>query len=360
MNKSSLILKYFQKADLLTTRKLEYCRSITSLFKWMVENDKVGVDSTTHLFNIQSRHRARIIAKENAILAGVEEISYLLAKLTKLSFTPLIKDGQRIKNGQTVAKVEGVGSEILGFERTVLNILQRMSGIATETNHLILIMAGGSSEGLPNEASLGIAEESLSSDKPALEAKFWVHPEWVHHEGKRERQDLPFLTATRKTPWMALDKKAVAVGGGLTHRLALADAVLVKDNHLALLRKKFELKDDVSAVKKALQLILSSTQNQLIEVEVETENEAFETVNTFKKINKNNYLAVMFDNFSPASFSLVFSKLSNVYDLSSVIFEASGGITKENIRQWRKTGADLLSIGALTHSPRAVNLSLEF
>lgn len=158
---------------------------------------------------------------------------------------------------------------------------------------------------------------------------------------------------------MALDKKAVAVGGGLTHRLSLADGILIKDNHLSLLRKKFGLKDDVLAIKKALQLILSQAQNQLIEVEVKTESEALETVDTFKKINKNNYLALMFDNFSPTPVQSIISDLTNSYDFP-IIFEASGGITKENIRQWTKTGVDLISVGQLTHSPHAVNLSLEF
>ena len=311
MNKKSLILKYFQKADLLTTRKSDYCRSITSLFKWMVENDKANSDLISKLLNIQSHHHARIISRQEAILAGSEEISFLLKNHTQLSFTPFVKDGKSIKIGQTVAEIEGVSSEILGLERIVLNILQRMSGIATETNNLT-------------------------------------------------RQDPPFLAATRKTPWMVLDKKAVAVGGGLTHRLSLADGIIVKDNHLTFLRKKFGLKDDVLATKKALQFILPKAQNQLVEVEVKTEKEALETVKTFNKLNKNNYLAIMFDNFSPASFQSVLSKLGNLYDLSSVILEASGGINNKNIGEWSKTGADILSIGALTHSPHAVNLSLEF
>lgn len=307
MNKSSLILKYFQKADLLTTRKSDYCRSITSLFKWMADNDKISSDSTTQLFNIQSHHRARIIVKENAVLAGIEEISYLLAKLTKLSFTPLVKDGQRIKNGQTVAKIEGIGSEILGLERTVLNILQRMSGIATETNKLINLIASDSS-----------------------------------------RQDPLFIAATRKTPWMSLDKKAVAVGGGLTHRLSLADGILIKDNHLSLISPFY-----------ALEKILRERKGQMIEIEVQETTKIKPIIEVFQKYNTDCYLALMFDNLSPTPVQSIISDLTNSYDFP-IIFEVSGGITKENIRQWTKTGADLISIGALTHSPRAVNFSLEF
>lgn len=319
MNKSFLILKYFQKADRLTTKNPEYCRLLTSLFKWMVQNDKVKSDLTSQLLNIQSHHHARIIARQEAILTGTDEISFLLKNCTRLSFTPFAKDGERIKNGQIVAEITGESREILAYERTVLNILQRLSGIATETNRLI---------------------HAINPQPETFNPKL-------------------YLAATRKTPWMALDKKAVAVGGGLTHRLSLADGILIKDNHLSLLKKDYKLKTK-EAVPKALEMLLTKTRGELIEIEVETEKEAGTVLEVFQKFNTDNHLAIMFDNFSPFTFSSILTNLSDLYDLSSIILEASGGITKDNIHQWIMVGVDLISIGALTHSPHTVNLRLEF
>jgi nicotinate-nucleotide pyrophosphorylase (carboxylating) len=106
-------------------------------------------------------------------------------------------------------------------------------------------------------------------------------------------------------------------------------------------------------------MVLKKMKGELVEVEVETEKEALAVLSAFRKYNTDNYLALMFDNFSPAFLLSVLSDLGNLYGLSSVIFEASGGIDKSNIGQWSKTGVDLISIGGLTHSPSAVNISLE-
>lgn len=298
MNKTPLILKFFQKADKLTVNQSDYHKTITSLFNWLVAGDEIKTDITSQLLKFRSEKTAKIISHEPVIVAGIEEINYLIKQFTQLSFKPLLKDGGVVKKHQTIAYIQGSANEILAYERTILNFLQRMSGIATQTNRLIKIV---------NNPLINIA-------------------------------------ATRKTPWGTIDKKAVAVGGGLTHRLNLHDGILIKDNHLKLL-----------PIPQALKIILPQIHHQLIEIEVKSITEALQALNTFKQSNKNNYLAMMFDNFSAPEIEKTISQLNN----QSVIYEASGGINRKNLTSYVKTGVNIISLGALTHSTKATDFSLE-
>lgn len=332
MRKTSLILKHFQKASLLTVKNQDYAKTVSGLFHWLTENDQVQSDQTTRFFP-SKKATAKIISHEEAILAGIEEINFLLENYTQLSFKSLVKDGQKIKRGQTLAEITGSIHELLAYERTILNIFQRMSGIATETDYLIYLLK---SPKLP---------KSLIT---------------------------PHLAATRKTPWGLLDKKAVAVGGGLTHRLSLADGILIKDNHLAYIKNVYGLKTAAQATAKALELAsknleglqqqsfevkeFRNTPDDLIEIEVKDKASAYTAIEAFQKLKAKSYLAILFDNFSPSHLS---SLLSHLSDLSSIIFEASGGITKDNILSYAQTGVDILSLGSLTHSCCASNFSLE-
>lgn len=300
LNKQSLIIKYFQKSDQLTAGNKQYQQSISSLFLWLIDNDKVRADKTTKYFPDEET-KAIIIAKQNGIIAGLEDVGYLIEKYTKLVLKPTTKDGSGINNKEIIVEIIGKSHEILAYERTILNILQRMSGIATETNKLINLI---------------------------------------------NRQS--FIAATRKTPLMNLDKKAVAVGGGLTHRLNLSDGILVKDNHLALM-----------SIENALQILISKYQNELIEVEVTNAKQAYKTIATFNKLNNNNHLAIMFDNFTPQNAKKTIGELQKKLDLSNIIFEGSGGIDEFNISDWTTCGVDFISLGSLTHSSKAMNLSLE-
>ncbi len=297
MNKQKLILKFFQKADQLKISNPVYRQTIISLFHWLTDNDEITKDITSQLLGLHSQKTAKIVSHETMIVAGIEEISYLLHHLTQLSFKPLLKDGNSVKNNQVVAKVQGPVNEILAYERTIINFLQRLSGIATQTSRLV------------NQIPSSI-----------------------------------YLAATRKTPWGTIDKKAVAVGGGLTHRLSLKDGILIKDSHLKLI-----------SIPQALKIILPQIHHHLIEVEVKNEAEALQALNTFNQLNQDNYLAIMFDNFSAPAIKKTVARLNN----QSVIYEASGGINETNLLSFAKTGVDIISLGALTHSARAVNLSLE-
>lgn len=316
MNKQSIILTYFQKSHLLTTQNPSYGKTLTSLFTWLTENDEVHNDKTTQLLRLSGHVKASLVAKEDIIVAGTEEITYLLQQNTKLSGTFSKRDGAQVKRGEIIGEISGTIPELLSYERTIVNILQRMSGIASQTSRLINLISSHLS---------------------------------IH------------IAATRKTPWMQLDKKAVSVGGGLTHRLSLADGILVKDNHLCTIPH---------AIKKTLETILPRVHNQLIEIEVKEEKEAHIALTTYNLYNppksadtlfrRASHLALLFDNFTPAELTKTIKKLKDTFDLRTIILEASGGITEKNIKEWTQTGVDILSLGTLTHSSQAANISLEF
>ena len=377
MNKSSIILKYFQKVHLLTVDNPDYCRTISSLFEWLTENDRIKNDRTTRLllchprpdrgsfkipagvYPVDSRFRGndngagtvKIISRQNLIIAGLEEIAYLLKKYTHLSLRLKCKDSQSVNKDQVIAEIIGSTSEILAYERTVLNILQRMSGIATETKNIMQVIAKHGK----------IFADRILSERIRVS---WKEEGFVSSELRSKKilvcEQLPMIAATRKTPWMALDKKAVAAGGGLTHRLDLSDGILIKDNHLQAIRTKYHLLSNQEAIRKALTIIIPQSINQLIEVETETEEETVVTISTFQQLNNNNSLAILLDNFTIAKATRTIEEIKKDYDVSNIIFEASGGITSENISKWRQTGVDFLSLGSLTHSPKAADLSIEF
>lgn len=316
MTKDHLILKYFQKAHLLTVKNPRYCKILSTLFLWMTDTDGVKNDVTTKSLKINKEITAKIICRdENIVLSGMEELGFLIPKFTKLDFIPLRKDKDIISKNQTVAELHGKASEILAYERTILNILQRMSGITTQTSSLI------TNSLITNK-----------SDRMYLLSKI---------------NAVVYIAATRKTPWMWLDKKAVAIGGGLTHRLNLSDGILIKDNHLRLLLKRSDLQR-------------GPTSTGFFEIEVESEKQAYAVIKSHAEQGLASYpLAIMLDNFTPDQAKNTINRLKKQFDLSSVILEASGGIDEKNIPEWSKTGVDIISLGSLTHSAKAANFSLD-
>jgi len=244
--------------------------------------------------------KASILIKERGILAGVEAVKKVFLRVdSSLRFNVLTKDGTKVKPGDTVATISGKVISILKVERTALNFLQRLSGIASETAKYVAKTRG-----------------------------FTVD-----------------ITDTRKTtPGLRLlEKYAVSMGGGKNHRLHLGDGILIKDNHLATLRALgMSLKDIIAKAKQ------NAPQGVKIEVEVNTTQEAMDAAEAGADI-------IMLDNMSPEEMHRVVSLLP-----SQVKVEASGGITLANVRQAATTGVNLISIGALTHSPKALDISLEF
>lgn len=244
--------------------------------------------------------RGSVIAKQAGVVAGVEEAETLLESLG-LEAKALVKDGQEIKPKQILLKITGDARTMLAAERTILNILSRMSGIATTTRDLL---------------------EKLRKAK--LKTK---------------------VACTRKTApgLMYFDKKAVLLGGGDTHRLHLDDMILIKDNHIAL----------VGSVQKAVKMAKKNASlSKKVEVEVTKVEDVSEAVEAGADI-------VMLDNFSPRKILETVALLKKRGDYGKVLLEASGGITARNIMEYATAGVDLVSVGEITHSPRALDISLE-
>lgn len=317
MNKDAIIKKHFQKIDQLTIKHPTYRRCVDDLFEWILKYDMVQRDLTTRLLFSQTPHEisARIISKQELTVAGMEEIHYLLDTFTDIHAKVLTEDGSWVGPEQTLLELHGSPSEILAYERTVLNVLQRLSGVATSTHSII--------------------------------------------DRIRKFKNPPLIAATRKTQWTLLDKKAVALGGGATHRLNLGDGILVKDNHLLLLKDQYGLESEPELAVKTIEILMQKANGVLIEIEVEERESLDALMSAAAKINSTNTLCIMLDNFKPDDVKTIIVDLHKKYDLSGIVFEASGGITSSTIDHWAQTGVDVLSIGALTHSTKASDLSLE-
>ena len=243
---------------------------------------------------------AAVIAKEAGIAAGIEETA-ILAESLGLKVKTEVEDGEEIKNKQVIMKISGDARTILSAERTMLNLLARMSGIATTTRKLT---------------------EKLKKAKATAK-----------------------IAATRKTApgLLYFDKKAVLIGGGDPHRLHLDDMILVKDNHIAV-AGSIE-----NAVKRARQ---NASFSKKIEVEVSRVTDALKAAEAGADI-------IMFDNFSPKQAKETIELLKKAGFFGRILLEASGGITEENLLEYAATQVNILSLGELTHSARALNVSLE-
>lgn len=283
-----------------------------------LEKDLGRGDITTDgLFRKSKSSQARIISREAGILAGRQEIEFFLNTHAQheLRVKFLKRDGARIRAGDTIASLQGDVREILKVERVVLNLLGRMSGVATATHRIV------------------------SKIKK-------THPQIL-------------IAPTRKTLWGLLDKRAVALGGGGTHRLNLDNAVLIKDNHLDALGRD---------IPKAIESFFPPSRAvarlkvSFFEIEVETSREAKIACATLKKLQRVGLCAVpclvMLDNFSPKQIQKTLQILRKANLQSCTKIEASGGINEKNIRAYARTGVDIISMGALTHSSSMLDISL--
>lgn len=243
--------------------------------------------------------KAEVIAKEEGVAAGIEEATFL-AEYLGLTVKAKVADGEKIKNKQVLMQISGDAQTILSVERTLLNLLSRMSGIATKTRMLT---------------------EKL--EKANVKAK---------------------IAATRKSApgLLYFDKKAVVIGGGDPHRLHLDDMVLIKDNHLAIVGSVEE------AVKKAK---ANASFTKKIEAEVTTVEDALKAAKAGADI-------IMLDNFSPKQAKVAGEALRKA-GFSKVLLEVSGGITGENFLEYASSQVDIISMGELTHSVKALDISLE-
>jgi nicotinate-nucleotide pyrophosphorylase (carboxylating) len=241
---------------------------------------------------------AGIHTREPGIIAGVEEASDLFTSLG-LSVCSLVIDGTSVSAGALILEVEGEATEILLAERTALNIIGRMSGIATRTQKLV---------------------ERVRAIDPRCR-----------------------VSCTRKTaPGLRLmDKKAVLLGGGESHRFSLSDMFLIKDNHLSLI-----------SLDEAINRVRARSSYHLIEVEVTTPSMAEEAA-------RMGVHAVMLDNMSPSQVAKTIRLLEKTGLRESLVLEVSGGISEANISAYAKLGVDVISMGSLTHSSPYLDVSLD-
>ncbi|MDO8491657.1 MAG: carboxylating nicotinate-nucleotide diphosphorylase [Dehalococcoidia bacterium] len=262
--------------------------------------DAVWNDVTTAaLIQPGTAGQASFLVKGEGVLAGLGVARMVLHRVDPaLQFRESVPDGARVRAGEVVASVQGAKSSIIRAERVALNFLQRLSGIATQTAAYVAAIKGTKAR----------------------------------------------IVDTRKTtPGLRLlEKYAVSVGGGFNHRINLADGVLVKDNHLAALRAQgVGLREAIEKARRQAPHTLK------IEVEVTSFGQAAEAIEAGAE-------ALLLDNMPVAEMRRV-AQLAG----GRLLLEASGGITLVNVREVAETGVDLISVGALTHSVKALDISLE-
>jgi nicotinate-nucleotide pyrophosphorylase (carboxylating) len=266
----------------------------------LAEDIGQGDITTALVVSEDSIVEAEVIAKESGVVAGIEEIKILLESLG-LTVKVLIADGEKIKSKQVMMKISGDARTILSVERTLLNILSRMSGIATTTRQLT---------------------EKIK--KAGLKTK---------------------VACTRKTApgLLYFDKKAVFIGGGDTHRLHLDDMILIKDNHIAI----------AGGIEKAVKKIREEASfSKKIEVEASKVEDVLDAAKAGADI-------IMLDNFSPKQIKKAVNLLKKAGFFGKILLEASGGITTENILSFASQRVDIVSLGELTHSIKALDVSLQ-
>ena len=265
------------------------------LLRFVSEDIQSG--DVTSVLLPKKKIKAKIISREDGVLAGVR-FAREIFRLNGCHTIVTKKDGAKLKPNQVILEVSGNARIILSCERTSLNLLSRMSGIATHTNFLVSKI--------------------------------------------RKINKKTNLYSTRKTaPGLRFfDKEAVKIGGGHKHRMSLDDMVMIKDNHLLVT-------DSIEGIIKN-----ARKRHKHVEVEVENQRDAILAANSGATI-------VMLDNFSPAQVKKTITALQKKKLRNKVKLEASGGINSKNIAAYAKTGVDMISVGSITNSVKSLDLSLE-
>ena len=283
---------------------------ISSIDRWtsaLLADDGIDMPFMGGSQNVE----ATIIAKDSGILAGCAAVDHMLqiwAGALQISWS--YGEGRSISTGDEIAVIRGDKDAILGMERSILNILGQLSGIATE-------------------------------------AKKWssIAPKQI--------------ACTRKTIWGLLDKWAVHLGGGLTHRLSKQDAKMVKENDLAVMYP--ELDSNGARISKYLSEVNPSECGAFLEVEVREEKEAIMAAFTWSErrmIDGHDRLVIMLDNFSPERCKAVADELTEMSLREHVVLEASGGIVLDSLEDWRECGLDVLSTSAINRGTTPLDLSM--
>jgi len=263
--------------------------------------EDVGDGDHTSLSTIPKKHKGKmqLLVKEDGIIAGITAAEKIFKQVDKnFKLKVFIKDGAKVKKGDVAFIIEGNTQKLLTAERLVLNIMQRMSGIATKTNYL----------------------QGLCKGTKAI------------------------VIDTRKTTpgFRFFEKWAVVIGGGANHRYGLFDMILIKDNHI----------DFAGGIIEAIDAANSYLKKKKKKLEIEVETRSLEDV---KKVLKHGGVKrIMLDNYTPQQTLEAVNLINGKFEV-----ESSGGINETNIASYAKSGVDFISIGALTHHIKSLDLSLK-
>ena len=296
----------------LTLQNPGYAREVRAITDALLRVDWNPKDLTVASLEIQNKKSSAVVlAREPGVAAGCAEFAFL-AEAHGISVAIEKADGDSFQPGDALMRLDGDQNQLLSLERVALNLLQRLCGIATLTRCL--------------------------------------------HERVISRCPSTRIVGTRKTVWGLLDKRAVHLGRGGTHRLGLGDAILIKNNHLALFSRREE-----DAVPMALARAWNHRgEAAFIEIEVRGEGAALRAADFFRKLQKESAerypCLLMLDNLPPREISPILESLRRERLWDYVLVEASGGINHKNVESYADTGVDAISVGELTHSVRALDL----
>ena len=272
-----------------------------SLVRFLREDIGKGDLTSEYVVDESLKSSSFIVCKsEVAVVAGLEEAQTIF-EICNCDSKPLVIDGDIVRKGRKVMKIEGNTRSILKAERTALNLIMRMSGIATDTKKFVDIA------------------RSISNDIK--------------------------ITGTRKTaPGLRFfDKKSIVLGGGFAHRNSLDEMILIKDNHLAVTKS---IRRSISMAKQ------KSGKNMIIECEISDIKSSLEAIENGADI-------IMLDNFSPQEALKTILYLKKAGLRKKILIEISGGVNLSNIKEYASTLPDMISVGSLTHSSKSVDFSLE-
>ncbi len=279
---------------------VEICPHTDQLIGIALDEDIGGGDVTARYFTAkESTSRAAIVAKEAGIVAGAAIAAEVFRRVdARLEIAALVADGTAVAAGTTLLTAEGSTRSLLTAERTALNFFARLCGIATLTGTYVAAVEGTAAR----------------------------------------------ILDTRKTTpgWRALEKAAVLAGGGCNHRMGLYDRVMVKDNHLL-----------AESQARALQTAIAAVKAERPGIRVELEADTLDQVRTFLELEGIDI--ILLDNMSPDTMREAVALTAGRVEL-----EASGGVNLQTVRRIAETGVDWISVGALTHSARSLDLSLTF
>lgn len=258
-----------------------------------------GDYTTLSTVAIGQKARARLLVKENGIICGIDIARQIFQHLdASMQFHQILDDGNEVRPGDIGFTLYGDARAILMGERTALNFMQRMSGIATQTRNMVKLI-----EGLP----------------------------------------VRLLDTRKTTPLLRqLEKYAVRIGGGFNHRAGLYDMILIKDNHI----------DYAGGIAQAIRSVNEYLQQHQLNLKIEIEVRNFDELNQVLK--EGQVHRIMLDNFGPDDLMKAVKMIDGRFET-----EASGGINSQNIRQYAASGVDFISVGSLTHHIKSLDLSLK-